>query len=160
MRFRLLIAAACVAALPLAPAHAQTLQQKHTIAAQQQKLDMYVTGPQAVNDACHLSLTTQVDWQSFIDASALDHGVPGTEGPASLCARPLDAIAQMCGSNAGANADANKAAMTKIKSYRCVYTPGQPQNLSLDPAGMLTYKGDYTTTHAEPFTTQWLGQHL
>ncbi len=140
---------------------AQTLHQKQVMTEQQQKLDLSLTGPQTINGNCGTSVTSKIDWQSFMAADAMEKSVPGTEGPAAWCARPLDAIARMCGPDAGAGQAANKAAIAaKIKTYVCSYVPGQPQSLALDPSGTLTYRGDYTATGAEPFVTKWLGDHL
>lgn len=149
---------------PLANAQASatpTLHQRHVINEQKQKLNMYVTGPSTVADTCGVTLKAMVDWTSFINAGMLEKSVPGTEGPAAFCARPLDAIAEMCGSNAGSDAAANKSAIAnKIKAYHCVYTPDKQQDLSLDSSGTLTYSGNYSAQKAEPFTAAWLGKNL
>ena len=161
MRTSLILTAGLLVSPWLGTVQAQTLHQQQIMSEQQQKLEMSVNGPQTANGSCGTSMTAKYDWPSFVGADALEKSVPGTEGPAAWCARPLDAIAQMCGPNAGKAAAANKAAIgAKIKGYACSYTPGKPQSLDLDPAGILTYRGDYTAKGAEPFVTTWLGDHL
>lgn len=161
MRKHLMLIAGFLALPWLGTVQAQTLHQKQVMSEQQQKLDMTVNGPQTVNGNCGTSVAAKYDWPSFMAADALERSVPGTGGPAAWCARPLDAIAQMCGPNAGKAAAANKTAISaKIKGYVCSYTPGGPQSLDLDPSGILTYRGDYTAKGAEPFVTTWLGDHL
>lgn len=78
-------------------AHAQTRHQKQVMTEQQQKLDMTVAGPQAVNGDRGTGIAAKFDWQSFLAADALEKSVPGTEWPAAWCAHPLDAIARMSG---------------------------------------------------------------
>ncbi|MGI4942882.1 MAG: hypothetical protein ACRYHQ_20350, partial [Janthinobacterium lividum] len=155
MRMQLAIVTGLIASAWLGnAAQAQTLHQKQVMTEQQQKLDLTVTGPQTVNGNCGTSITAKFDWQSFVAADALEKSVPGTEGPAAWCARPLDAVARMCGPDAGSGRAANKSAISaKIKTYACSYAPGQPQSLDLDPSGTLTYRGDYTAVGAEPFVT-------
>ncbi|MGI4939555.1 MAG: hypothetical protein ACRYHQ_03120 [Janthinobacterium lividum] len=162
MRVQLVTVMGLIASAGLATAtHAQTLHQKQVMTEQQQKLDMTVTGPQTVNGSCGTNVTAKFDWPSFVSADALEKSVPGTGGPAAWCARPLDAIARMCGPDAGTGRAANRAAISaKIKGYVCSYASGQPQSLDLDPSGTLTYRGDYTATGSEPFVTRWLGDHL
>ncbi|MGI4943464.1 MAG: hypothetical protein ACRYHQ_23345 [Janthinobacterium lividum] len=47
-------------------AHAQTRHQKQVMTEQQQKLDMTVAGPQAVNGDRGTGIAAKFDWQSFL----------------------------------------------------------------------------------------------